>query len=102
MFRKKPPTDRPFAPAKPSRDELIAQAKAHVRAARAEIGEETIAKLQAVLSAQEAARAAPPPARPHAPAAPDVSPAEQARKLIETMDKAKLADYLRLMARDKL
>jgi hypothetical protein len=39
---KNPPSSPPAAPAKPSRAEIIAQAQANARKARAELGEETI------------------------------------------------------------
>lgn len=105
MFWKKPPEPPKSAIVKPTRDELIRQAKANVKAAREELGEETIARMREALLAQEqkkqAKPAAPPsPAKP-AVRPPDDSPATRAKKLIETMDKAKVADYLRWMSREE-
>ncbi len=101
MFWKKPPQNLPPASGKPSRAELIAQAKAAVASAKEELGEETIAKMKAIMLAQQQqqqqrqAQAAKAPAAP-----PDVSPAERARELIKHMDKAKLADYIRATSRE--
>ncbi len=106
MFWKKPPSQpKSGKTASPSRDELIAQAKAGLRAARAELGEENIAKMKAMVLAQqqrEKAQSSPPPAgsSPVSPSADDLSPAQRARELIKTMDKAKVADYIRTMSRE--
>jgi hypothetical protein len=107
MFWKKPPNQpKSGKTASPSRDELIAQAKAGLRAARAELGEENIAKMKAMVLAQQDREAkqpvpssggAPSPARG---ATDDPSPAQRARELIKTMDKAKVADYIRTMSRE--
>lgn len=102
MFWKKPPEPPKFKAQKPSREELIAQAKAQVTAARKEIGEETLNKIRDVLQAQERQKKVviqPPPSQP-ADDGREASPADRARKLIENMDKAKVADYIRSMSRE--
>jgi hypothetical protein len=69
----------------PSRAEIIAQAQANARAARAEIGQENLNRMrEAILRGS-----APPP--------PPVSPGERARELIRGMDKGRLADQVKLL-----
>lgn len=107
MFWKKPPASTSSDPAvKPSRDELIAQAKAAVAAAKKELGPETIAKMQNLLAQQQqkqkaqaaaAYKAAETAGQPKT----DPSPAERARELIKHMDKQKLADYIRATSREE-
>ncbi len=97
MIWKKPPETPKTAIGKPSRDELIAQAKAAVAAAKEELGADTIARMQAILLAQQQQKK-------NVSALPatlvETSPAERARELIKTMDKAKLADYIRATSRE--
>lgn len=94
MIWNKPPETPKTATGKPSRDELIAQAKAAVAAAKEELGADTIARMQAILLAQQQQK------QKTVAAPTDVSPAERARELIKTMDKAKLADYIRATSRE--
>lgn len=111
MFWKKGsgPNKPPASPKKPSREELIAQAKAQVAALREQIGEETLDKVRTLLAAQQGAQKpgavktppAPPAEKPKAPPSKkQPTPAEQAHRLIETMDKEKVADYIRSMSRE--
>ncbi len=100
MFWKKPPTNDKPAAGKPSRAELIAQAKAAVASAKQELGEETIAKMKAVMLAQQQLQQQKKAPAQAAPTSADVSPAERARELIKHMDKAKLADYIRATSRE--
>lgn len=97
MFWKKPPNDPKPATGKPTRAELIAQAKAAVATAKQELGDETIAKMKAIMLAQQQKQQS----APAATAKPDeVSPAERARELIKHMDKNKVADYIRATSRE--
>lgn len=69
------------APAKPSREEILAQAKANAAAARAEIGEETLDKIRdAIVRRQQ-------------------SNIEQAKAHIKRQDTAKVADHIQFMLR---
>lgn len=79
MFWKK----KKKAPAKPSREELIAQAKANAAKARTEIGDETLQKIAAAMQRKEQ------------------SATEQAKAKIRQLDKDKVADHLKLMIEDK-
>ncbi len=97
MFWKKPPETPKSEPAKPSRDALIRQAKAHIASAREELGQENIDKMRAVLLAQQKQQQA---AAASKAAGTEHSPAERARELMKTMDKAKLADYIRTLSRE--
>jgi hypothetical protein len=70
----------------PSRAEIIAQAQANARAARAEIGQENLNRMkEAILRGSQP------------PAPPPVSPGERARELIRGMDKGRLADQVKLL-----
>ena len=81
MFWKKKTVAKPAAPAKLSREEIIAQAKANASAARAEIGDETLEKIkQAMLKKQGSAL-------------------EQAKAKIKATDIDKVRDHLSVMAR---
>lgn len=68
---------------KPSRDELIAQAKANAAKARAEIGDETIQKIAAAMQKKEN------------------SVTEQAKAKIKGMDHNKVVDHLKIIIEDK-
>lgn len=97
MFWKKPPKSDLSKPGtKISREELIAQAKANVAAAREELGEENIARMRAILLAQEEKNKP----QPYRPPNAEPTPAEQAKELIKKMDKAKVADYIRTLSRE--
>lgn len=102
MFWKKPPKSTPSEGAPQTREELIAQAKADLRAARADLGEDTIAQMKALALAQQEmqkqASSAPPNPLPRPE---ELKPAERARELIKHMDKAKLADYIRTTSREE-
>lgn len=101
MFWKKPPPSPPEKSLPPGREELIARAKADLQAARADLGEDTIAKMKALAMAQQHFQQQAPAAE-HAPAPVDnPSPAQRARELMKTMDKAKLADYIRTVSREE-
>lgn len=103
MFWKKPPKSGKTPEKKLSREDLIAQAKANVAAAREELGEETIAKMRAILLAQEKQQKAQEPRADipaPTPSPKETTPAQRARELIEKMDKAKVADYVRSLSRE--
>ncbi len=67
------------ASAKPSREQIIAQAQANARKAREEIGDETIQKIAKALSKKEN------------------SEFEQARRKIKSLDDERVADNIRYM-----
>ena len=79
FFRKK----KPKAEKKPSREELIAQAQENARRARENIGEETLERIAAAMAKKEQ------------------SATEQAKAKIREMDKAHVADHLKLLIEDK-
>ena len=68
---------------KPSREDLIAQAKANAAAAREEIGDETLDKIREAMLAREN------------------NPLEQAKAKIKAMDKQKVADSMKVMLQEK-
>lgn len=72
----------PEKTAKPSREALIAEATANANAARAAIGEENLEKIRQALEERKN------------------SPRARALELLETMDKSKAADYVRLLSKD--
>lgn len=63
--------------AKPSREEILAQARATAAAARAEIGDETLEKIREALMKKEN------------------SPFQQARKQVMAMDRERIADNIK-------
>ena len=80
-------TGGPKTPKKPSRDELIAQAQANARKARAEIGEDTIRKVaESFVEEHRKKEQGSRQAR-----------IDRARNEIRAMDKRKVADHLRHM-----
>ena len=81
LFKKKKP------PAKPSREDIIAQAKENARKAREEIGDENIQRLAQALRRMED------PARQ--------SPGKQAQEEIKKLDKGRVADELKILLEDK-
>lgn len=64
---------------KPSREELIADAKANAARARADIGQENIEKMAAALRQEE------------------MSEGKKAQERVKNMDKEKVADHLKIM-----
>lgn len=79
FWRKKPPA----TPAKPTREQILAQAKANVIAARAEIGDETLEKIkQAMLKKQTS----------------DII--EKAKAQIKAADEGKVRDNIQFMMRE--
>ncbi len=70
-------------PVKPTREQLIAQAKANAAKARTEIGDETLQKIAAAMQRKEQ------------------SATEQAKAKIKQLDKDKVADHLKLMIEDR-
>jgi ElaB/YqjD/DUF883 family membrane-anchored ribosome-binding protein len=84
MFWKKKtkPTEK-TAPAKPSREQILAQAKANASAARAEIGDETLDKIKAAMLKKQQ------------------SAIEQAKAQIKCADSDKVRDHLRYMIREE-
>lgn len=69
-------------PKKPSRAEIIAEAKANVKKATEEIGEETLDKVRAHLAQKEN------------------NPLEQAIRKIKAMDEERIADNIRATYRE--
>lgn len=70
-------------PGKPSREQILAQAKANAAAARTEIGDETLEKIkQAMLKKQS-------------------SPIEQAKARIKATDTDKVRDHIQFMMREE-
>ncbi len=85
MFWKKKDKKQPISskPAKPTRDEILAQAKANMAAARAEIGDETLEKIkQAILKRQS-------------------SVLEKAKAQIKAADTDKVRDHIQYMIREE-
>lgn len=85
MFWKKKDKKQPIPskPAKPTRDEILAQAKANMAAARAEIGDETLEKIkQAILKKQS-------------------STLEKAKAQIKAADTDKVRDHIQYMIREE-
>lgn len=75
-----PPTDS-AAKGKPSRDEILAQARTNMASARAEIGDETLDKIkEALLKKQQSA-------------------IEQAKNQIKSADADKVRDHIQFMVR---
>ncbi|PZQ47252.1 MAG: hypothetical protein DI551_03745 [Micavibrio aeruginosavorus] len=85
MFWKKKPKDKPLngESGKPSREQILAQAKANAASARAEIGDETLDKIKAAMLKKQA------------------SAIEQAKAQIKAIDKDKLTDNLKFMMREE-
>ena len=82
MFWKKK-DKKPAAPAKPTREQLIAQAKQNMAAARTEIGDETLEKIRdAIMKKQSSAFA-------------------QAKAKIDAMDRDKFHDSIKFMMREE-
>lgn len=83
MFWKKKDKAKPAANAKPTREEILAQAKANMATARAEIGDETLDKIrEALLKKQQSA-------------------IEQAKNKIRSTEDDKVRDHLRYMMREE-
>jgi hypothetical protein len=79
------------SPKKPTRQELIAQAQANARKARAEIGEETIQKVAAQFQEEQ---------EKILQKKKQIT-LDQARDTIRAMDKSQVADHLRSLIDDK-
>lgn len=76
-------------PAKPqSRDDIVATAMQNARTAREAIGEENLQKLAALLNQQQQKKVE------------DTSPAAQAKKIIASMDKQQVSDFLKSIVRE--
>ena len=72
----------PAVTAKASREQIIAQAKANMSAARAEIGDETLEKIKAAMMKKQA------------------SAIEQAKAQIRAADEGKVRDNIQFMMRE--
>lgn len=90
---------------KSKKDQLIDEAMGHAKNAREAIGEETLAKVRDLMHKQQQAQK-PPEQRaqealkslaPSAVESKEVSPMEQAKKILLSMDADKLSDHLRLL-----
>lgn len=81
FWKKKPKVDKKKA-AKPTREELIAQAKANMSAARAEIGDETLEKIREALVKKQS------------------SAVEKAKAQIRATDADKVRDHIQFMMRE--
>ena len=96
------------APQHSKKDQMIAEAMAHAKTAREAIGEETLAKVRDLMQKQQqaqqkqkedagvAAKKALKSLAPHVHTD-DVSPMEQAKKILLSMEPEKLAQHLRLL-----
>lgn len=83
FWKKKKPANAPLpAAAKPTREQIIAQAKANMSAARAEIGDETLEKIKAAMLKKQA------------------SALEQAKRQILAADEDKVRDNIQFMMRE--
>jgi len=86
MFWKKKNKGKPAKSAetdgKPSREQIIAQAKANMSAARAEIGDETLEKIKAAMLKKQA------------------SAIEKAKQQIKAADQDKVRDHLKFMIQE--
>lgn len=83
MFWKKKDKAKSASEAKPNREEILAQAKANMANARAEIGDETLDKIrEALIRKQQSA-------------------IEQAKNQIRNADQDKVRDHLRYMIREE-
>lgn len=81
--KKKPKQEAPEEGQKPTREEIIAQAKANAAAAREEIGDETLEKIKEALLKKEN------------------SPFEQAKRKVKGMEDDHVRDHLRDWLREK-
>lgn len=87
------------------KDQLIREAMGHAKTAREAIGEETLSKVRAMMEKQQQAQKTPEQKAkaalkslaPDAVHANEVSPMEQAKKILQSMEPEKLADHLRLL-----
>ena len=84
------------------KDMLIQEALGHAKVAREAIGEETLAKVRAMMEKQQQAKKTPEQKAQEAlkslaPASNEVSPMEQAKKILLSMDPQRLSDHLRLL-----
>lgn len=82
FWKKKKSTNPPAATGKPTREEIIAQAKANMSAARTEIGDETLEKIKAAMLKKQA------------------SAIEQAKKQIMNANTDKVRDNIQFMMRE--
>jgi len=80
FFKKTPP-------AKPTREQLLEQARKNAQAARTHIGEETLDRVAALLEQKMKAK--------------QLTPLEQAKAQLAEVDKAKIADHLKYMMDEK-
>ena len=86
------------------KDQLIREAMTHAKTAREAIGEETLAKVRELMEKQQAAKQDPnqkakdalKSLAPHVHAD-TTSPMEQAKKILLSMDTARLSDHLRML-----
>ena len=99
------PADAPQQAQAPNKkDALIREALAHAKTAREAIGEETLARVRDLMQKQQQAPKTPEQRAKEAlqSLAPnvhstDISPMEQAKKILLSMEPEKLADHLRLL-----
>ncbi len=73
--------------AKPSREALIHEANANAQKAREAIGAETLERLARLIAEKKARE--------------EISPAAQARKILEHMDKGHIAEFLKVLHNEK-
>lgn len=90
---------------KSKKDQLILEAMGHAKTAREAIGEETLAKVRDIMQKQQQAQKTPQQKAqeamkslaPEVYAAKEVSPMEQAKKILLSMEPDKLSNHLRLL-----
>lgn len=98
---KNPPAVQQNTAEMSKKDQLIHEAMGHAKTAREAIGEETLAKVRAMMEKQQQAQKSPEQKakeamRSLAPEA-ENSPMEQAKKILQSMEPEKLAQHLRLL-----
>ncbi len=102
---KNPPAVQQNTAEMSKKDQLIHEAMGHAKTAREAIGEETLAKVRAMMEKQQQAQKSPEQKAkeamrslaPDAMAAVENSPMEQAKKILQSMEPEKLAQHLRLL-----
>lgn len=81
--------------AQSKKDALISEAMGHARVAREAIGEETLARVRELMQKQQQAGKATAAPQAAPPKAEEVSPMEQAKKILLSLEPGKLADHLK-------
>ena len=91
------PADLSAADPQSKKDALISEAMSHAKVAREAIGEETLQKIRHMMEKQQQAKTQLPPVAAAKEKQGEISPMEQAKKILQSMEPHKLADHLRLL-----